>query len=354
MKILEIFTFAGGYKGGVATMVLNYIQHKNVFKENNCIIDHLNIQPTFVNKSSKISNVLYIFTQRREVKRFLKNNRYDKIHIHTSREFLFLKDLLLARMINRKFNLPVILTIHVGDINTVYNRIEWFKSLSIKFLNEYVEKVIFLSNTILHDYIARGLDQSHCTVLYNFHTFNNIITVNKANNVLRLLYVGAIHKEKGICELLKALCSLKMNFHLNVCGLQTDPRIVNIVTDLKNKLGDKVTFCGYIDGIEKEKIFKNSDILILPSYHEGLPLVIMEALGAGCAIISTKVGGIPEILSDNNVRWVEVASVSSLVNVLSTISLSDINTMKCENLNLGKSFTIDSHILKLCEIYKSR
>ena len=351
-NILEIFTFQGGYMGGVATMVKSYIDGHDAFANSNCILSNLNITQKVHTGWSPIDNFIYIFVQRAKVRSYLKLNKYDVVHIHTSREFLFFKDVLLAKMIRTEFNTPIMITIHVGSIDTVYNRIGWFKKKSIQLLNKYVAKTIFLSKKMQQDFRREGLSQNQSAVLYNFHNLASTIKKVAPTNCLQLLFVGAIHREKGILELLRALDILKeMNYHLNICGVLTDKSIKQEIEDIVKRLGNKVSFLGYISGEEKTLLYRQSDILILPSYHEGLPLVIMEALGEGCAIISTKVGAIPEVLSEKNCTWIDIASVDSIVKVLQSLDISEVEIQKKNNLQLGLCYSFSSHVQELCKLY---
>ena len=353
-KVLEIFTFQGGYMGGVATMVDAYMKGVKEFSCNNCKLTHLNISPTINTGNGKIDNFAYIFTQRKAIRKYMDKNCFDVVHIHTSREFLFLKDVLLAKMIRKRYHAPVVMTIHVGSIHTVYSRIEWFKKRSIDLLNKYVDKTIFLSKVMCQDFIQTGLNANCAVVLYNFYNFSTTrIQETQKSNILQLLYVGAIHREKGIVELLKALSELpNFEYHLNVCGKFTDSSIKDEVESLKILLGEKVSFLGYVAGEAKTKLFFNSDVLILPSYHEGLPLVIMEALGAGCAIMATPVGSIPEVLQDENCLWVDIASVESIKKQLLCLTNEKLILFKEANKQLGELYTFKEHINKLSEIYQ--
>lgn len=354
MRVLEIFTCHGGFVGGVATMVNSYMGGIEEFKAQDCILEHLNIAPTIKVGKSQIDNIFYIFTQRRDARKHLRENKYDIIHIHTSREYLFLKDVLLAKMINKEFQTPIVMTIHVGAMETVYKRIGWFKSTSIKLLNKYVSQTIFLSRVMRDEFIRDGLAPERSTVLYNFHNFTPTSRAAEHKDDLQLLFVGAIHREKGILELLHAIDQLpNLKCHLNVCGKITDKSIEAEINYLKDKLSDRVSFVGYITGEDKTVLFKQSDILILPSYHEGLPIVIMEALGAGCAIITTKVGAIPEILSNDNTSWVDVASVDSIKLALEEFTEDKLKVVKALNRKQGEKFSFVSHVNKLSEIYKT-
>lgn len=353
-RILEIFSFQGGYKGGVATMVQGYIESQDLFIQNGCSLEHLNIAPLIKTGISKLDNLIYIFTQRRAVIRQLKNNKYDVIHIHTSREYLFLKDVLLAKEIKKKFNIPIVITIHVGSMNTVFNRIGFFKNNAFTILNNFLDKIIFLSERMRQDFVKDGLSEKRTTVLYNFHQIPTDLPVVNCSPTLNLLYVGAIHREKGIIELLDAVSHLPkdLSYHLDICGVLTDNSISEQIELLKNELGDKLSFRGYVTGREKIDEFMKADILLLPSYHEGLPLVILEALGVGCAIITTRVGAIPEILTDDNCMWVRIGSSEDIINAIEGTKQDILMQMKRNNKEKGRLFSIDNHIQKLSILYK--
>ncbi len=356
MNILEIYTFSKNGIGGVSSMVTAYLDAVEEFGNNDCKLSLLNVKAEVTTGRTSIDNSVYIFTQRSAVKKHLKDNSYDVAHIHTSREFLFFKDILLAKLIKKQFHIPVVITVHVGAIETVYNRISWFKNKSIKIINEYVDKVIFLSEVMRKDFINAGVKDQRTTLLYNFYKFTPTeIPVKEDRNSLQLLFVGAIHREKGIIELLEALSTMPpyFDYHLNVCGQLKDYSIKEDIEEYKGKLGNKVSFLGVVTGEDKTKIYQQSDILVLPSYHEGLPLVILEALGTGCAIMTTPVGAIPEILNNDNCLWLKIASSDSICSQLLNMSIEKLNEMKSNNELQGKKYSFEEHIHKLINIYRS-
>lgn len=66
----------------------------------------------------------------------------------------------------------------------------------------------------------------------------------------------------------------------------------------KKGISDHVTFLGWVRGAEKEKSLKECSIFVLPTYHEGMPMSILEAMSYGIAVVSTYVGGVPHIITD--------------------------------------------------------
>lgn len=140
------------------------------------------------------------------------------------------------------------------------------------------------------------------------------------NNKFKILFLGRIVFDKGIEELLNALKILKdknYKLDLTVVGngafLQTSKQIAN-----KLNIDDIVFFVG--SEFEPEKIrnyYINSDIFILPSYNEGFPRTLYEAMIFGTPIITTFVGGIPTLMiNDYNCKEILPKSIDSIVEGL--------------------------------------
>lgn len=348
------------YVGGVVSILLSYLKSEKYFKNNEYelkLFDYNFPQKSYV-KGTKLKNIFYIFGQRKALSKRLMQDNETVLNIHTSREFLFLKDVYLAKLAARKYHVPTVLTVHVGDIATVFNRIRPLEKHLIKYMNRYIDKTVFLSQKIRNQFISEGLDPAKGEVLYNFHYLDSISETEKLQRTahIHLLYVGAIHREKGIIELLTALYQLyDLDFQLDLCGKLTDLSIKSEYSSLLSNLGNKVTEHGYVSGKEKTALFERADVLVLPSYHEGMPLVVLEALAGGCAVISTKVGATPEILTEDNVCWVDVKSVDDIANAIQELYLSQDRLMRLKknNLLLSTEYGIEEHIAKLCRIYES-
>ena len=141
-------------------------------------------------------------------------------------------------------------------------------------------------------------------------------------NSFNVMILCRIEKDKGISELLNAVLQLKRHakhrFHLNIVG---DGGYLADAKQIVESLGikDKVSFVGAVnDEAKKQKWFEDSDIYILPTYHEGFPRTLYEAMIYGTPVITTMVGGIPALMKDGvNCLAIEKQSVSSIVEKLS-------------------------------------
>lgn len=132
----------------------------------------------------------------------------------------------------------------------------------------------------------------------NFEKFT--VTKKPTNGKINLLFIGNLIKTKGVFELLQAALTLKasdLDFELAIVGKGPEQKNINDYIQ-KNNLGDSVNFIGALAHEQLNNQLAKAHALILPSYREGVPNVIMEALATGTPVIATAVGGIPEVLQN--------------------------------------------------------
>ncbi len=135
---------------------------------------------------------------------------------------------------------------------------------------------------------------------------------------LNLPTVGAIsnfYKTKGLEYLIKAAKNINSSFIIIGDGPERK-NLENLIAELN--LQDKVILLGRIP--EARKYLKAFDILTLPSLKEGFPWVILEAMAAGVPIVATKVGALPEIITDNQSGFlVEPGNSQALAQKIKTL-----------------------------------
>lgn len=118
------------------------------------------------------------------------------------------------------------------------------------------------------------------------------------NKVKKLVYAGKISYAKGLRELLAALELIYNSgdrFQLNICGSGAGSELHKLKA-LAEKCSFPLEFTGNISQQELADVFRSSDIFILPSYYEGLPLVLIEALACGLQVIVNDLPGVKEWL----------------------------------------------------------
>ena len=123
-------------------------------------------------------------------------------------------------------------------------------------------------------------------------------------DTVNITFLGLIGERKGIFDLIEVISRLTAdgcNIHLTVGGNGDISRFHKEI-EMKN-LKNHVTYVGWIVGDEKDKLLRNTDIFVLPSYGEGMPMTILEAMSYAIPVISTNVGGVPEIVVDGETGY---------------------------------------------------
>jgi colanic acid/amylovoran biosynthesis glycosyltransferase len=138
----------------------------------------------------------------------------------------------------------------------------------------------------------------HCGVDVDQYAMPLVKPINDLSQPVKLLYVGRLAAEKGVPVLLRSLISLKNDghrFHLTLLG--DGPERTALEMEVKeNGLTEMVHFAGFASQETVRDTLQNSDVFILPSFAEGVPVSLMEAMACGVPVIGTNVGGVTELI----------------------------------------------------------
>ena len=117
----------------------------------------------------------------------------------------------------------------------------------------------------------------------------------------KMLFAGFVGQHKGVPDLIKAIKRSGLTseeIQLTVIGSGDIDEMKMLVSDLG--MNGHVTFTGRVSEEEKTRLFNKHHIFALPSHGEGQPISILEGMASGMAILSTKVGSIPEVIKEEN------------------------------------------------------
>ena len=166
-----------------------------------------------------------------------------------------------------------------------------------------------------------GFDESKVVVIgsgYNDDLFNTKGRVErKPDDPVRICYAGKISRPKGVPEMLKALAMLAEDsevpaFELTMAGGCQD----DALKDSLDELPDYVTWLGQIPQPALAELLRRTDIFVLPSYFEGLPLVLIEAMASGAVPVSTDLPGVRSWIDANvghpNVIYADMPEMKSI------------------------------------------
>jgi glycosyltransferase involved in cell wall biosynthesis len=134
---------------------------------------------------------------------------------------------------------------------------------------------------------------------------------------VRITCLGQLGRRKGTPQLIAALELLadQADWSATIAG---DGKVEESrASILKVAIADRVTVPGWLNAAETEDLLCRTDILVLPSYWENLPMVILEGFAHGVAVVSTPVGAIPEVIENGrNGLIVPVGDVAALAKAL--------------------------------------
>ncbi len=225
------------------------------------------------------------------------------IHLHTSQGIAWLKDTFFV-LVGKSHGCRIVLHMHGGNFDKLYDK-------NHRFMQTYTRRVMRLTDAIIAVSTEWRRRLAQIVPVDHIFAFQNCIAVdaifphlgNRSSNVANALFLGRVGPRKGAFDLLEAMGRLKSRS----CPLQVwiaggeerqGDQLRAMARREKLQLVDKCQFLGTVRGVEKAELLSKASLFVLPSYDEGLPMAILEAMAAGLAVISSPVGGIPEVVRD--------------------------------------------------------
>ena len=225
-------------------------------------------------------------------------NKIDLAHVHIANKGSVFRKILFSELLSL-LNIPFIFHLH-NDKEIYLKSSPWIKSLVIRNFNK-ASKIIVLGKLWKKILIRKmNLPNKKIEVLRN--TTQPLILntkKNKKNDFIKILFIGKICKEKGAYDLISVLNNIKniKNWSAILAG-DGDVEETKIILSKQN-IDHRVKILGWVNPIKSHKLLIESDILILPSYAENLPISVIEGMSYKLPIITTSVGVITEIIKNN-------------------------------------------------------
>ena len=218
-------------------------------------------------------------------------------HIHGSSYNSFHRKYIYFRIL-KFYNVKLIYHIHGAEYH-LFNESSNIKTKEkIKYFINNVDCVICLSS-YWKDFFLNHFNPKKIEVVANIVAIPKIQKL-PSNDRLNFLFLGHISERKGVWLLLEVIESMKEQLKGQVIfdfgGNGEIEKFQKLI--IRKKLQDIVNFIGWVSDNKKVDYLNKADVFILPSYNEGLPISILEAMTYSLPIISTKVGGIPEVVKD--------------------------------------------------------
>lgn len=233
----------------------------------------------------------------KKLKHRLKKNDVDAIHVCSSASISLLKDYLIIKAAHAQ-GVKVVMHFHFGRIPELSVKKNWEWKLIKKIISlsdvsitmdltsfETLKKEGFSNVRYLPNPLSnKAIEAVKCSMDSHTKVYN------------RIAFVGHGYVTKGVYELVKGIVNVPQT-SLRIVGRFTEDmrqELVGIASERDN--GTWLSFVGEIPHNEVLNELSQAELFVFPSYTEGFPYVILEAMATRCAIVSTGVGAIPEML----------------------------------------------------------
>lgn len=288
-------------------------------------------------------------------------SRPDVVHYTSSAASALYKDNLAIWIVKGVFHKRFVIHWHFGRIPAVfeekgkeYNQfIKVCKNADISITIDARSQETLDNAGILSKYVPNPIPATLQREAEQL-SLDNIIDARKKGEVL---FVGHVLETKGIVELVQACLASERVERLIVVGPFFDENLKKRVTEIASQRlnGEWLIFAGEKNREEVWSYYKTCNLFCLPSYSEGFPYVILEAMAFACPIVATKVGAIPEMLSGDCGSLVDVRQVAQLNKAIND-ALTDLKRSNLMGLRAHSKvlsdFTINNVFVHYSAIWK--
>lgn len=302
---------------------------------------------------SKLKKLAVAFNSYIEFSRHIKE--YDIVHVHMAAQASFIRKSFFVKKA-KKVGKKIIIHQHSADFDDFYfKQSDEKKQNQIKKIFAMADAIIVLSEEWAKFFGDNICDPKKIIVLHNGVIIPDYVKEDYTDR--NVLFLGRLGERKGSYDLLKAIPAIlkevpDAHFYLGGDG---DIDQSQIIID-ENGLSAHVELLGWVRDGEKEEYLKKCSTFILPSYHEGMPMSVLEAMSYGLATISTNVGGIPQIIENraNGIRIDAGDIVAINDNLVAILSNSTLRSKygKAAYQTIRKKFNAEGNIDRMVEIYR--
>lgn len=296
--------------------------------------------------------------------RFIKVLLIDKpdiIHIHSSFGPSFYRKIPFIYMASW-MKKPIINHIHGADFNDFYMNASDKKKKHIKKVYNKCTVLIALSEE-WKKHLLQIVSLDKIIIIENYGHIHKDTLKERLNRDCNntVLFLGELGKRKGCYDIpiiakkvIKEIPDVR--FVLGGTGKSEDEEYIKQMFTNK-KISNCVSFPGWVRGEQKDKLLREADVFFLPSYNEGMPMSILDAMGYSLPIVSTNVGGIPKIVHNGvNGFCCEPGNVDFMVSAIIELlnNKEKRNAAAKASIDIVETeYSFKAHLKHLEEVYES-
>lgn len=281
----------------------------------------------------------------------------DLVHVQGSshasfyREFFFV---LLSKLCFR----PVVWNFHASrfeDFFGIFSGFSYrFKGCALAYANCIVVLAERYKKLLVTGYSLTNVKVLRNPAVLNYSSVDIFSERKDKKDRMRILFVGFFIPNKGVLDLLELDKSYREGAGVKFCFAGMGELEVDIQLAAKYD-PEGIELLGWLDESGKDKAYKEADVLVLPSYREGMPIVILEAMASGLPVIATNIAAIPEQIEDGvDGLLYSVGDISGLKRCIDKMKdLEFRNDCAKSGLQKVQYFSIEKVFDDLIRIYKA-
>jgi len=243
-----------------------------------------------------------------ESNRYIKQNDFDVIHVHLP----FASNILIN--LNRELKDKIVYTAHIGEEKKRF-ALDSSAPMALKifspdlYLMKRVRKSVVLNEPLKRKLIEKGIPEEKLEVIPNGVSVEDFeLSKEEVERVRKkyglegvvVMFAGTVTPRKGVFELIRAaeILNNKDVLFLIVGNLNLDRDYAQKVMEYARIKGINAKFTGFVPYEDLKALYSACDVFVLPSFEEGDPIALKEAMASGKPLIGSNVGGIPMQIKD--------------------------------------------------------
>ena len=308
-----------------------------------------------MDEGSKLGRALTFARAVRELRRVLEGIDPCIVHIHFASRGSALRKMILAGMVTRAGR-PLVLHAHGGYFDEFHRRLPGVLRRTVDGILQRANVVIALSSRWRDFYVNEcEVSPSHVTVLPNPVRWTADVPNRAGRTTVQFLFLGRMCQKKGTYDLVNAFAALPDAVRARARLTLAGDGDLEAIRKLAEPFGEQIKVLSWVDSSERERLLAQSDVFVLPSYNEGVPMALLEAMAAGLPAIVTPVGGIPDVLRHGvEGLMVEPAHVTDLSAAMARLVTHDDERIASGRRahERARSFDVHAYARNLAEIYQ--
>ncbi len=296
-----------------------------------------------------------------EIKKLVSENKYDIVHCHTPIAAMCTR--LACKKLRKKKDVKVIYTAHGFHFYEGAPKKNWLMYYPIEKICSHFTDALITINKEDYDLAKRKMKAKSIDYVpgvgIDVQKFADTV-IDRAEkrrelgvpeDAFLLLSVGELNENKNHKTVIRALALLgDKNIHYAIAGKgELHDEIINLANELG--IADRVHLLGFRKDVAE--LYKAADCFVHPSFREGLPVSIMEAMASGLPIVASEIRGCVDLVDNSSGRLFDAHSVDSCKNALNEIVNGDISKAKESNSEKAAVYSTDVINSAMKKIYNT-